>query len=370
MVRALCIKALSMDFSCPSCHKKYSIPDRLLPKVNKPVKIPCKVCRTPIILHLGDSSGQTDPPENRVRQKEPPQPPPAPPKPKPLLSGPELKQKIIDGLDDLPALPQVVIHARETMTNPKAGMKQLAQVLSTDQSLTAKVLRMANSAYYGLRGRVASVRHAAILLGNQRLAEVITMAGSARLLDRELTGYEMAPKILWRHSMAVAFGARWLVMKKNPDLENDAFVSGLIHDVGKIILDKYLAERMRAFRKRLASARVLDFTRVEQEILGFDHTSIAFQACRKWGLPEQLGEAVRHHHHPSRSGQPQLAAAVHLGDAMALMSGIATGMDGLMFGIESEALEILEVTQQDFLDIMADTVEAVDKVEARTLGAG
>jgi HD-like signal output (HDOD) protein len=246
-------------------------------------------------------------------------------------------------------------------------MKQLARILSTDQALTAKVLRMANSAYYGLRGKVGSVRHAAILLGNHRLAEVITMAGSSQLLDRELTGYEMAPKTLWRHSMAVAFGARRLVMKKNSNLENDAFISGLIHDVGKIILSKYVAERMRAFRGRLKT-EVLDFTRVEQEILGFDHTSIAFQACRKWGLPDQLGVAVRHHHHPSRSDAPILAAAVHLADAMALMSGIAVGFDGLLYGMEEGAAEILGVTEMDLLNAMAEMMDAVEKVESRTLG--
>jgi len=153
-------------------------------------------------------------------------------------------------------------------------------------SITSKILRTANSAYYGLPGKVSSIDHATVLFGNKKLAEIVSMAGISGLLDKELSGYNLEPGDLWLHALAVSFGSKILAKAKKPELENDAFIAGLLHDAGKILLNKPLLER-----KVVVDAFMEDdqqtFLNAEREILGFDHAEIAFDMCTRWNIPKK-----------------------------------------------------------------------------------
>ena len=146
-------------------------------------------------------------------------------------------------------MPQVMIKAREVMNNPKSNFKELADILEVDQAMAARVLKLSNSAYYGLAGKVSSVQHASVLLGYKTLGELVSMAGSSNLLGKTLEGYKLDSGDLWGHSLTVAFGSRLIASKKKPDMENDAFAAGLIHDAGKLVLDAYIYERRDLFEE-------------------------------------------------------------------------------------------------------------------------
>jgi HD-like signal output (HDOD) protein len=265
-------------------------------------------------------------------------------------------------VSDLPAMPQTVFKAQELMSSSQAGMKQLAQVIETDQAIVARMLRFANSTYYGLSGKVSSVRHAATLLGNLKVGELITMAGSSTVIANTLEGYGLESGALWLHSLAVAFGARIVVSRKNPDLAGDAFTAGLLHDAGKMILGQYILEKRAKFQGIIRNGEQT-FLEIEEKLLGFDHSEIMSAVCKNWNIPANLANAIQYHHCPSRTPESIFAYAVHLADAIAIMSGVGTGIDGMLYHLDEATLDFFDLSDDDIIKVMCEGVESVQKVE-------
>ncbi|MFC1533539.1 HDOD domain-containing protein [Thermodesulfobacteriota bacterium] len=227
--------------------------------------------------------------------------------------------------------------------------------------MATRVLRLANSAYYGLAGKVSSVQHASVLLGYKTVGEIVSMAGSSTLLGNSLEGYKLDSGDLWKHSLAVAFGSRLIAVNKKPELDNDAFAAGLIHDAGKLIFDKYILERSDVFERFMSDGQQT-FLNAEKEILGFDHSEIAYEMCKSWKIPASLTTAIRYHHYPSRSQENELAYIVHVSDCLAMMSGIGIGVDGMLYKMDDKAIEFLDLQEGDISSIIEETVESVQKI--------
>lgn len=257
-------------------------------------------------------------------------------------------------------MPQVVRKAREVLSNPKSSFGDLARVIESDQGIVTRVLKMANSPYYGLSGTVSSVKHASVVLGTQTLMELLNLACSSELLGQTLEGYDLAAGDLWVHSLAVASGSQQLARRIHPDLALDAFSAGLIHDVGKIILDPYIKERKKDFQAFVAEPDST-FLSAERDILGFDHAELASEVCQRWQIPAPIVRAIRYHHHPMAAGGDTLSCIVHLADAAAIMSGIGGGMDGLLYSIDREVARSLKIGDDEILNLMASMVDYVEK---------
>ncbi|MBN1277465.1 MAG: zinc-ribbon domain-containing protein [Deltaproteobacteria bacterium] len=338
-----------MKIECPQCCKIYSIPNDRLPQ-GKLINLPCSACKGTITLDLRSKDNESQDIEKDSSLTE-------------EIVGEELKHRILSSVKDLPPMPQTVNKARKILSDPQSNFDQIAKVIETDQAIVTRVLKMANSAYYGLTGRVSTIQHASSVLGYRTLSEIITMAGSSNLLERALDGYQLEAGALWEHSLCVAFGSKIIAKKINPALENDAFTSGLIHDTGKIVLDPYLSERGKHL-KSISSYEQIDFLSLERRLLGFDHAEIAFELCRSWNIPEDLTVAIRYHHNPSLCKGNMLANIVHLADALAMMSGLGTGIDGMQYALEESALEILSVSEEDLPVIIAEMAESVKDIES------
>jgi HD-like signal output (HDOD) protein len=262
---------------------------------------------------------------------------------------------------DLPPMPQTVLKARDIMGNPKSDFKQLADLFETDQAIATKILKLANSPYYGLGGKVSSIQHASVVLGHKTLGELITMGGTSSLLGDKLEGYGLDAGALWKHSLAVAFGSRIIAQKKEPALANDAFTSGLIHDSGKLILDQYIAERWELFEEFMSDGQKT-FLEAEKEILELDHSEVASEVCKTWNIPQPLTIAIRYHHHPSRSQGNKLAYIVHVADALAMMTGLGLGIDGTLYKMDEDALAFLGIQQAEINDMMGEVLNAAKKI--------
>ncbi|MBW1701180.1 MAG: HDOD domain-containing protein [Deltaproteobacteria bacterium] len=354
---------------CPNCHKVYGIPDKRLDG-KKHFTFPCPACEGFIIIDLGsDSKNGSYRLAFKAKEKEPiKKDAPSAPSTEEQPFGRDLKKRIFLTLGDLPPMPQVVLKAQEIVANPNLGVKHLADIIETDQAIVVKILKLANSAYYGLAGKVSSIRHAASLLGLKTLNEIITMAGTSNLLGEKLEGYGLDSGDLWRHSLAVAFGSKIIVTKINPELINDAFITGLLHDTGKLILDQPISDRKEAFDEFMADGKHT-FLRAEKEILGLDHSEIAFEACKSWGIPEAITTAIKYHHYPSRSHDNKLAYVVHIADSLAMMSGVGTGIDGMSYEIDGKAVEFIGLKEEALNNIMFEAMESVKKVEEEMKGA-
>ncbi|MBW1706553.1 MAG: HDOD domain-containing protein [Deltaproteobacteria bacterium] len=275
----------------------------------------------------------------------------------------ELRTRIMRTLDDLPPMHEVVMKAQEIMADPDSDMEDLVSIIETDQSIAVRILKLINSAYYGIRGNVSSIRQACSLLGLQTLREVIVTAGASRVLEKKLKGYEFGAGELWLHSIATGFCSRILAERKNPELVSDAYVGGLLHDAGKIILDQYVLERKDAFKDFMKdeTKTVLD---AERRILGFDHAEIASDMCRKWNIPENVTLAIQYHHYPSHSDENELAYIVHTADYLVRLSGLGYEADDLMHDVEEGALEFLGFKQENFSAIIFQVLEYVQKFDS------
>lgn len=340
-----------MKIKCLQCQKEYTIPDESLKAYAGDVALPCPNCGNPIKIHIRGLESLSDDC-------------PVVPLGKDGLTGKErgqaLKDRIFRTLKDLPPMPKVAQKARKILSNPNSSFIDLAKVIETDQGIVTRILKLANSPYYGLSGNVSSVQHASVVLGGKTLMELLNLACSSEILGKTLKGYDLDAGDLWVHSLAVASGSAVLARKVNPPLEQDAFAAGLIHDVGKIILDPYVFERKEEFRSFVESGRE-SFLYAEKEILGFDHAELASEVCEQWQIPGHITRSIRHHHDPAPSDGDDLSYIVHMADAIAIMSGIGAGMDGMLYRIHEKAMNFLGLSQEDLCNIMADMADYVER---------
>ena len=272
-----------------------------------------------------------------------------------------LKSKILRSLVELPPMPNIILKARQIMEDPASSLKDLSAVIEHDQAIVARVLALANSAYYGLSGLVSSIQHASILLGQRTLGELITIAASSRLLSKKLKGYQLNPGDLWKHSLAVALGSKIIAEKKNTQLMEDAFIAGLLHDAGKIILDPYVIEHQKVFKKRLNGGHQKN-VEAEREILGFDHAEVMSRAARFWRYPKTQTTAIRYHHYPLQSGGCELAFIVHLADFAAKEAGFNSGRMSTSAEIDPQVLSRLGFQQTELNSLIAGVTESVEKL--------
>lgn len=347
-----------MKVTCTHCHKSYNIPDERLPQKDS-FSFPCPACKGIIKLNL-KSPGEDNNPNpqvgpwkinknNEVRSQK-------------RLGGDLLKKRILRKVQALPPMPQTIFKAREILADPDSSFADLAKVIEIDQSLTARVLKVANSAYYGMVSKVSSLQHASVVLGYRTIGEMITLASSASILGKTLEGYGMYAGSLWQHSLAVGFGAKFIANKTRPEYSQDAFTSGLLHDIGKIVLDPYVLDWKDNFEPYINNNK--SFLEAEKDILGFDHGEIAAELCGIWKIPKALVNAINYHHYPSRlrDSDDPLADMVHIADVAALMTGLGTGIDGMQYTMDEKAMQRVGINEGLIKEIICEAAESVQKL--------
>ncbi|MDL2321673.1 HDOD domain-containing protein [Desulfosarcina sp. OttesenSCG-928-B08] len=352
-----------MRVECNNCGKVMDLPDNRLP-MGKKVSFPCPACKTKLTLDLRGTPEQIVDtlPEKALAPASTGKVvlTPLAERPSEELDGGDLKRKILGSIKDLPAMPKVIYKAREIMDNPMAGFKEVAEVIEADQAIAAKVLQVANSAYYGLSGMVSSIHQATVVLGHKTLEQLIILVSSSSLLGAQLKGYRMNSGDLWKHALSVALCSQLIAKDRAPVLENDAFSVGLIHDAGKLVLDRYLLQRKEQVDAVLAAGA--SFLEAEQKVLGFDHTEMASDLCAQWKLPENHISAMRHHHRPSDSDGNQLAFIVHTANYIAMQTELDTRNDARLYTLDSQAMDLLMLDETDLEFYQDAMIQAVAQI--------
>jgi putative nucleotidyltransferase with HDIG domain len=276
-----------------------------------------------------------------------------------------LAKKILRDVKDLPPMPQVVLKAQQMMTDPDLDIKGVANLIETDQAIAIKVLRLANSAHYGLSGKVSSIQQAFVVLGYKTLGQILTIAGFSNFMGKNLPGYGFESEDFMRHSLAVALSSEIIAEKINSNSADEAHTAGLIHDIGKIILDKYILEKKETFKTFLEDEQ-RTFLSAEKHILGFDHAEIAYEICKKWNIPIAMTQAIKYHHHPSSSQDDTLSYILHLADYVATKSGGGYDSDDLLYQLEEGTLKFLSIRHDDVRTIMAEIIESMAQVSVES----
>ena len=346
-----------MIIECSKCNKKFKIQEDRLPE-GKIVSFPCKNCGEKFRLDLR-SRKPIDEKSNRSK------PSGAELAPDPQTeNGPEktdLKDRILKSVKELPPMPQVVLKTQELLADSNADAKKIAELIETDQGIATKVLKVANSSYYSLSGQISSISHASVVLGHKILGEVVTLAGAEGILDGKLPGYGYDSKDLWKHSLAVAFGSKIISNSKHPDLVKEAHMAGLIHDVGRIILDSYIVEQKEEIESFMEKEEKT-FLDAESQFFGFNHAEIASAVCEKWKFPGSINTAIKFHHQPGNSDGNTLSYILHVADYIAILSGIGYDSDDVLYEIEEGAMDFLGITHEDLSDIVLQVTESVSKI--------
>lgn len=199
----------------------------------------------------------------------------------------------------IPTMPAIANKVTTMLQNPDVGLREIAAVVAQDAPLAAKVLKIANSSFYGLQERCISTAQAASILGTKVLRNVVLQAAVIRQFDhlKEL-GVDLNQT--WRHSILTAQACQFLVQKSGrpwPLSHDEAYVCGLLHDLGQIVLIDNLREFYVKFWKR-AQDEKLPLHVVEQQTLGFTHAEVGGRVAQRWNLPAPVMHAISYHHGP------------------------------------------------------------------------
>lgn len=222
---------------------------------------------------------------------------------------------ILSSVSFLRPLPANVARTLRAMEDPSTTPAMVADMLALDQALTAYVLRMANSTHNGHTAPCASLNEAVDTLGFKQIQALLLSTVAAGPLTRRLNGYRQGNGELWEHSIAAANSARWLAQAIHYPSPEEAYVAGLLHDMGKLLLDQFVLIDYHRIIQSMWK-RKLHLWQVERQLLGTDHAEVGGMMSVQWGFPPALSDAIRYHHTPVLArAQPSLAALVNLANA-------------------------------------------------------
>jgi putative nucleotidyltransferase with HDIG domain len=268
-------------------------------------------------------------------------------------------RELISGTHELASLPTTTAKLLELLDDPCIAADRLLDVIGSDPSLTANLLKLCNSAYYGRKRQIGSVKEALVLLGNKTVVTLAFATSMGKVMRGELAGYGLEKEDLWRHALAVSFGAAAIVGEKGQmALRERAYTAGLVHDVGKLVLDRLLVERL---EWTPVSEAETDYRQIEREIIGWDHAEAGAALAQSWNFPEVLVSAIRWHHEPNAASEHgDVAAAVHAADAISSVLGVGGGaLTALRMG-PLEDLERVGVPMDVVRNVAASMSERLD----------
>lgn len=272
-------------------------------------------------------------------------------------------EDIIRKTGDLPTLPKAALNVIRETESATASAASVAQHIGMDQALTARVLRLANSAYFGLSRQVADIQEAVVILGMRNVRNLAIVASTFPWMSKPLKGYRLGPRQMWTHSFCVAVAAKELALKtrkSDPDL---AFTAGLLHNIGKVALSVWLENKIEAMMN-VAVAENLTFDQMERKLLGFSHAEVGAFLADQWSLPKPFVESILYHHSPNEAPEPSaLTDYVHIGDYITMSVGLGLGADGLRYEFYPETLDRVEIAHSDIDEVLDSFLEAQEAYE-------
>jgi putative nucleotidyltransferase with HDIG domain len=223
-------------------------------------------------------------------------------------------------VEAFPGMPTTAAKLLPLLEDYGSTASEIESILKYDPGLTANILKLTNSAYFGIPTRISSVKQAIVLLGWKRLLQVVMTICMSPLMNKTIPGYDLPRGALWQHSIAVSVAAEILVKAlKIPDVD-EVLTAALLHDVGKLILGGFVKEDLKHIEDMVTKGITFDVA--ESMVLGTNHAEIGGQILEKWSFPTELVNAVQWHHDPeSCEERCNLSDIVHVANTMGIMTG-------------------------------------------------
>jgi HD-like signal output (HDOD) protein len=276
---------------------------------------------------------------------------------------PEL-QKALGKITDIASLPEVTTRIVEVVENPRASAKDIHDIVQTDPALATKVLKIVNSAFYGLPSKVASLDRAILMLGLSAVKNLALAASLARFLDDRQICEQFNTRDLWRHCVAVGVCARGLAMVGRQGQPDEAFVAGLVHDMGLLVLQQIYPAKVREVAEACLK-QPQDYCAAEWAALGADHQTFGGALALKWKFPPGLRNAIAYHHDPQAlQSEYQLAATlVCLADIVCAQAQLGYYLTAQHQRIEDWMLAITQLTPPAVQQFAADMPQRLAEAE-------
>jgi HD-like signal output (HDOD) protein len=277
----------------------------------------------------------------------------------------EIVAKALSAIGDIATLPEVTVKIIKIVEDPGSTARDLHGVIKTDPALSAKVLKVVNSAFYGLPGQIASVDRAIVLLGMSAVKNIAVAASIARLFKAGQMSEHFTAKDLWRHSVAVAVASKLLAKASGqPAGHDEVFLAGLIHNIGMLVQRQAFAEQLATTISRCMAGEG-SFLRLQEEIIGADHHMFGEALTTKWKFPRHLRAAVGYHHCPEKLSPElqKLGFTLQVADILCCNEKLGFYLTAFGQEITPEMLEPIGVTAEQVEEIKTGLPEAVEEAE-------
>jgi len=248
------------------------------------------------------------------------------------------RDEIISRIASVPPLPSASTEVIRLVQDPNAPSGEIARAIEYDPSLTANVLRLANSAYFGFPQSVSTVKEALFRLGTQKVFQMVLSTTVGKMTQDSARGYDVSGTDLWDHLIGTAIGSTKIAQTLGLEAPDYTFTAALMHDIGKVVLGMVLEVDTKNIIS-LAIEEKISFEMAERQILGIDHAEVGAYIMHLWNLPAYFVETARWHHDPDSYTDDCLAVKlVHLADITCLMAGVGTSIDALLYRPSNKVL--------------------------------
>lgn len=252
---------------------------------------------------------------------------------------------ILLSVQSLRPMPSNVSRILKEVENPNVTIGIVSDLIGLDQALAALVLQMANSVAMGYNRSCSSIRDAVMRIGLKRLKALLMVSPAIGPLRNQLSGYRLGAGELWRHSLATAVASEWLAQALRYNSPEEAYACGLLHDVGKLVLDQYvLKDYMQIFT--FVQQYKMPLWQVEEKLIGIDHARVGGLIAERWGFPNSLVDAISYHHYPSMARTNAVLPAI-----VNLANSVTASIDQpeiMLIGgeVHPETLTILHISEE------------------------
>ncbi len=272
-------------------------------------------------------------------------------------------QILIKEIKNLKPIPAVVTSLLEIVDDPNASMKDITKIIQYDPAITADILRTANSAYFSLKHPAETIQEAAMMLGTDRLVDLVMLKISAQVTKGTQKGYDLHEGALWKYSVSSALIAKQVAGQLDLPNKNSIFTASLLKDIGKTVLDKFVQD---AFEKiyNLVINENFSFMEAEKQIIGVNHAELGAMIAKMWKFSPRMVRIIRNHHLTSETMvRDKDIAVVYLSDCICMMMGMGVGADGLAYRFHQQAMDYIGISAEDTLKIIADFTCRMEEVE-------
>jgi putative nucleotidyltransferase with HDIG domain len=273
------------------------------------------------------------------------------------------RQEILSSLHTIPNIPPLIMEIRQMIQDPDVSFRALAEKIKYDPGLTANILSMANSAYFGFSRGINSFNQALVLMGTKRVFELVLANGVAPVINRSIKGYDLPPGVLWEHSVAVAVGTEELARELRLNVPDYSFTAGLLHNIGKLALGNFVEDELNLISD-LCRKKKITFDEAEREILGIDHAEVGGILLQNWNLPRHFVDIATYHHRPEDFKEINLVLdLVHVADILSMMAGYGLGSDELNYRLSEVVTARLNIRGNQAEKIVANIIIGVNNLK-------